>query len=179
MSTHVIADPATAPALPPAAAGWDALSAALTDEAPVIADRDDLIVTIAPDAAHGHPAVFLPHSAATAIVVADIGSGSVGESEDDHPAAGVPIQPHVADGRVTAVDLSGDESSGEFGDALFPYAPAGQVVCPRQLGAQRVDRAVGSAGGIAPHDGRLLSRWGCQRGIRCGPPVAAGAPGAA
>ncbi|WP_244467471.1 VWA domain-containing protein [Nocardia vulneris] len=39
----------------------------LTDQAPPIADRDDLIVTIAPGAAHGHPAVFMPHSAAIEI----------------------------------------------------------------------------------------------------------------
>ncbi|WP_040786052.1 vWA domain-containing protein [Nocardia pneumoniae] len=64
MTAHVIADPATAPAAPPATTGWAALSAALTEEAPPIADRDDLVVTIAPGAAHGHPAVFMPHRAA-------------------------------------------------------------------------------------------------------------------
>ncbi|MGY1876385.1 vWA domain-containing protein [Nocardia gipuzkoensis] len=64
MTAHVIADPATTPAAPPPATGWAALSAALTEEAPPIADRDDLVVTIAPGAAHGHPAVFMPHRAA-------------------------------------------------------------------------------------------------------------------
>ncbi|MGY1946213.1 vWA domain-containing protein [Nocardia asiatica] len=64
MTAHVIADPATTPAAPPATTGWAALSAALTEEAPPIADRDDLVVTIAPGAAHGHPAVFMPHRAA-------------------------------------------------------------------------------------------------------------------
>ncbi|BCK53917.1 MULTISPECIES: VWA domain-containing protein [Nocardia] len=67
MTGHLIADPTTTPTPPPATAGWDALSAALTDEAPPIADRDDLVVTIAPGAAHGHPAVFMPHSAAIEI----------------------------------------------------------------------------------------------------------------
>ncbi|GAB2694669.1 VWA domain-containing protein [Nocardia thraciensis] len=67
MCSHVIADPTATPAVPPAARGWEALSAALTEEAPPIADRDDVIVTIAPGAAHGHPAVFFPHSAAIEI----------------------------------------------------------------------------------------------------------------
>ncbi|MFQ6327061.1 VWA domain-containing protein [Nocardia sp. CWNU-33] len=65
MPGHLIADPTTTPA--PAADGWDALSAALTAEAPPIADREDLVVTIAPGAAHGHPAVFMPHRAAIEI----------------------------------------------------------------------------------------------------------------
>jgi hypothetical protein len=60
MSTHLIADPATpATAVFPAAPGWLAMSAALTGEVPVIADRDDLLVTIAPGAGHGAPACFL------------------------------------------------------------------------------------------------------------------------
>ncbi|QBS41351.1 VWA domain-containing protein [Nocardia sp. CS682] len=64
MTSHVIADPATAPATAPAGKGWAALSAALTAEVEPIAGRDDLIVTIAPGAAHGHPAVFFPGHAA-------------------------------------------------------------------------------------------------------------------
>ncbi|WP_280198148.1 MULTISPECIES: hypothetical protein [Nocardia] len=64
MTGHLIADPTTTPTPPPATDGWDTLSAALTEEAPPIADRDDLVVTIAPGAAHGHPAVFMPHKAA-------------------------------------------------------------------------------------------------------------------
>ncbi|WP_280316436.1 VWA domain-containing protein [Nocardia wallacei] len=67
MTSHVIADPDAAPATPPARAGWETLSADLTAEAPPIADRDDLIVTIAPGAAHGHPAVFFPARAAIEI----------------------------------------------------------------------------------------------------------------
>lgn len=64
MSAHLIADPTTsATTLDPTAAGWCALSAALTDQAPPIADRDDLVVTIAPGAGHGAPACFLPHHA--------------------------------------------------------------------------------------------------------------------
>ncbi|MBV7706492.1 hypothetical protein NOVA_27270 [Nocardia nova] len=39
----------------------------MTAEAAPIADRDDLIVTIAPGAAHGHPAVFFPARAAIEI----------------------------------------------------------------------------------------------------------------
>jgi VWA domain containing CoxE-like protein len=64
MTAHMIADPAaTGSAVFPAAPGWDALSAALTAEVPVIADRDDLLVTIAPGAGHGAPACFLPAKA--------------------------------------------------------------------------------------------------------------------
>ena len=41
-------------------AGWLALSAALTEQVPSIADREDLVVRIAPGAGHGSPACFLP-----------------------------------------------------------------------------------------------------------------------
>ncbi|MEV6602763.1 vWA domain-containing protein [Kutzneria sp. NPDC051319] len=69
MTAHTITDPtATGSAVFPAAPGWDALSAALTAEVPVIADRDDLLVTIAPGAGHGAPACFLP---ATAMIEVD------------------------------------------------------------------------------------------------------------
>ncbi|MFF0532699.1 VWA domain-containing protein [Nocardia amikacinitolerans] len=47
--------------------GWIALSAAMTAEAPPIADRDDLTVTIAPGAGFGSPAVFVPSRAAVEI----------------------------------------------------------------------------------------------------------------
>ncbi|WP_067902644.1 VWA domain-containing protein [Nocardia vaccinii] len=67
MTSHVISDPTATPVTPPARAGWDSLSAALTAEAPPIAARDDLIVAIAPGAAHGHPAVFFPARAAIEI----------------------------------------------------------------------------------------------------------------
>jgi hypothetical protein len=67
MTSHVIADPSATPATQPTRGGWDTLSANLTAEAPPIADREDLIVTIAPRAAHGHPAVFFPDHAAIEI----------------------------------------------------------------------------------------------------------------
>ncbi|MFI6098195.1 hypothetical protein ACIA8G_21755 [Lentzea sp. NPDC051213] len=61
MTAHLIADDtATAAVIFPATAGWTTLSAALTNEVAVIADRDDLVVTIAPGAGHGAPACFLP-----------------------------------------------------------------------------------------------------------------------
>jgi hypothetical protein len=64
MSTHLITDPAaTASAVFPAAPGWLALSAAMTEQAPPIADRKDLVVTIVPGAGHGAPACFLPAQA--------------------------------------------------------------------------------------------------------------------
>lgn len=64
MTAHMIADPAaTASAVFPTAPGWQTLSAAMTAEVAVIADRDDLLVTIAPGAGHGAPACFLPATA--------------------------------------------------------------------------------------------------------------------
>ncbi|ASO21609.1 hypothetical protein FHR81_003253 [Actinoalloteichus hoggarensis] len=62
MTTHLISDPAApGTAVFPAAPGWLTLSAAMTEEVPLIADRDDLLVTIAPGAGHGAPACFLPN----------------------------------------------------------------------------------------------------------------------
>ncbi|OZM76579.1 VWA domain-containing protein [Pseudonocardia sp. MH-G8] len=67
MSTHLITEPTTDPTTDPTTPAvtvtdpaWLALSAAMTDEVPVIADRDDLLVTIAPGAGRGAPACFLP-----------------------------------------------------------------------------------------------------------------------
>src|SRR5262249_45155536 len=63
MTAHLIADPTpplTTPDPATTAPGWLTLSAALTDEVPVIADREDLLVTVAPGAGHGAPACFLP-----------------------------------------------------------------------------------------------------------------------
>jgi hypothetical protein len=63
MTAHLIADdttPVTTPDPATIAPGWLTLSAALTDEVPVIADREDLLVTVAPGAGHGAPACFLP-----------------------------------------------------------------------------------------------------------------------
>ena len=45
---------------PPTGSGWEALSEALTDEAPVLAERDDLTVAIVPGAGQGSPACLLP-----------------------------------------------------------------------------------------------------------------------
>lgn len=61
MTSHLVADPdATGTAIFPARPEWLALSAALADEVSVIADRDDLLVTIAPGAGGGAPACFYP-----------------------------------------------------------------------------------------------------------------------
>ncbi|MEV6603487.1 hypothetical protein [Kutzneria sp. NPDC051319] len=61
MSTHLAADPtATGAAVFPARPEWLTLSAALADEVGVIADREDLLVTIAPGAGGGAPACFYP-----------------------------------------------------------------------------------------------------------------------
>lgn len=64
MSTHFTADPtATGAAVFPARPEWLTLSAAFADEVPVIADRDDLVVSVAPGAGGGAPACFYPHRA--------------------------------------------------------------------------------------------------------------------
>ncbi|GAB3000909.1 MULTISPECIES: VWA domain-containing protein [Amycolatopsis] len=60
MSTHVAAPAATPTAIFPTTPGWLTLSAAFGDEVPAIADRDDLVVTVAPGAGHGAPACFFP-----------------------------------------------------------------------------------------------------------------------
>jgi hypothetical protein len=61
MTAHLVADPdATGAAIFPTRPEWLALSAALADEVPVIADREDLLVTIAPGAGGGAPACFYP-----------------------------------------------------------------------------------------------------------------------
>lgn len=61
MSTHVTTDPtATGAAVFPTRPEWLTLSAAFADEVPLIADRDDLLVTVAPGAGAGAPACFYP-----------------------------------------------------------------------------------------------------------------------
>jgi hypothetical protein len=77
MTAHLIAEPTTAVTTPdPAttAPGWLTLSAALTDEVPVIADREDLLVTVAPGAGHGAPACFLPAHATIELDGTHLGS---------------------------------------------------------------------------------------------------------
>ncbi|PXY18290.1 vWA domain-containing protein [Prauserella flavalba] len=89
MTAHTIADPAaTGSAVFPAAPGWDTLSAALTAEVPVIADRDDLLVTIAPGAGHGAPACFLH---ATAMIEVD--------GTHLHPVDPATARPHLTSDR--------------------------------------------------------------------------------
>jgi hypothetical protein len=61
MSIHLAADPtATGAAVFPARPEWLTLSAALADGVPVIADREDLLVSIAPGAGGGAPGCFYP-----------------------------------------------------------------------------------------------------------------------
>jgi hypothetical protein len=61
MTTHLVADPAaTGAAVFPARPEWLTLSTALVDEVEVIADREDLLVSIAPGAGGGAPACFYP-----------------------------------------------------------------------------------------------------------------------
>jgi hypothetical protein len=77
MTAHLITEPTTPVTIPdPAttAPGWLALSAALTDEVPVIADREDLLVTVAPGAGHGAPACFLPAHATIELDGTHLGS---------------------------------------------------------------------------------------------------------
>lgn len=77
MTAHLIADDTTpvTPADPATTApGWLTLSAALTDEVPVIADREDLLVTVAPGAGQGAPACFLPAHATIELDGTHLGS---------------------------------------------------------------------------------------------------------
>ncbi|MFJ8813802.1 vWA domain-containing protein [Amycolatopsis thermoflava] len=60
MSNHLADPAAVGAAVFPARPEWLTLSAALADEVPVIADRDDLLVTIAPGAGGGAAACFYP-----------------------------------------------------------------------------------------------------------------------
>ncbi len=84
MTIHTAA-PATIPtAMFPAAPGWLTLSAAFGDEVPVIAERDDLVVTVAPGAGHGAPACFFP----------DFATIEVDGSYLDHGVDPATVEPH-------------------------------------------------------------------------------------
>lgn len=61
MTSHVLADDDTTTAETEGA--WLALSAALTDQLPALADREDLTVTCGPGKGHGAPGCFLPNLA--------------------------------------------------------------------------------------------------------------------
>jgi hypothetical protein len=74
MTTHLVADPtATGAVVFPARPEWLTLSAALVDEVEVIADREDLLVTIAPGAGGGAPACFYPARALIEVDGAHLG----------------------------------------------------------------------------------------------------------
>lgn len=75
MTAHVAAPAAAPTAVFPAAPGWLTLSAAFGDEVPAIADRDDLVVTVAPGAGHGAPACFFPDLATIEVDGAHLGKG--------------------------------------------------------------------------------------------------------
>ncbi|MFD6463759.1 hypothetical protein ACFWFG_37875, partial [Streptomyces roseolus] len=72
-ASHMSTAPTAPPAIPPALTDWLDLSRAMTAEAPAIADRDDLIVVIAPGAASGNLAMFLPLRGVIAIEGANLG----------------------------------------------------------------------------------------------------------
>ncbi|WP_225732223.1 MULTISPECIES: VWA domain-containing protein [unclassified Nocardia] len=69
---HVTTAPTTPAPVPPARTGWETLSDAMTAETPAIADRDDLTVVIAPGAADGELAMFMPDLATIAIEGANL-----------------------------------------------------------------------------------------------------------
>ncbi|SDJ01681.1 hypothetical protein SAMN05192558_104104 [Actinokineospora alba] len=74
MTTHLAIDPsATGSVVFPARPEWLTLSAALAEEVPVIADREDLLVTIAPGAGGGAPACFFPARALIELDAAHLG----------------------------------------------------------------------------------------------------------
>lgn len=75
MTIHVAAPDTTPTALFPATPGWLTLSAAFGDEVPAIADRDDLVVTVAPGAGHGAPACFFPDLATIEVDGTHVDSG--------------------------------------------------------------------------------------------------------
>ncbi|WP_410658350.1 hypothetical protein [Amycolatopsis sp. lyj-112] len=75
MTAHIAAPAAAPTAVFPAAPGWLTLSARFGDEVPAIADRDDLVVTVAPGAGHDAPACFFPDLAAIEVDGIHLASG--------------------------------------------------------------------------------------------------------
>ncbi|MEO3861365.1 hypothetical protein [Acrocarpospora sp. B8E8] len=136
MSAHLIADPAApAPAIFPAAPGWLALSAAMTDEAGVIADRDDVMVTIAPGAGHGAPACFLPAHAAIEVDGTHLGTLD--------PATAAPHLASDRDRYATAWGLLTHECAHARHTAWQPPpgAPPGAVAAALLLEEPRIEAA--------------------------------------
>ncbi|WP_308015872.1 hypothetical protein, partial [Saccharopolyspora sp. 6M] len=84
----MVTDPAaTRTSFPaPLSPSWLSLSAALTEEAPIIADRDDLVVDIAPGAGHGAPACFLPPHASIEINGTHLGKINPATADPSDPA---------------------------------------------------------------------------------------------
>ncbi|MFI7122664.1 hypothetical protein [Amycolatopsis sp. NPDC049868] len=75
MTAHIAAPAAAPTAVFPAKPGWLTLSARFGDEVPAIADRDDLVVTVAPGAGHDAPACFFPDLAAIEVDGTHLPSG--------------------------------------------------------------------------------------------------------
>ncbi|WP_067667093.1 VWA domain-containing protein [Nocardia miyunensis] len=70
---HVVTATTAPPVALPARSGWKSLSESMTSETPEIADRDDLTVIIAPGAAGGALAMFVPAIATIAIEGTNLG----------------------------------------------------------------------------------------------------------
>src|SRR5690242_4304687 len=68
----------------PAGGEWWSLSAAMTAQVGMIADREDLVVSIAPGAGRGAPACFLPGSATIEIDGTHLGSVDPASAVPDH-----------------------------------------------------------------------------------------------
>lgn len=83
-SIHVLADDDATAAPAEVDPAWLALSAALTDQLPALADREDLTVSCAPGQGRGAPGCFVP---ALAAIEVD------GERLEVHPATCDPARP--------------------------------------------------------------------------------------
>ncbi|WP_422647331.1 hypothetical protein [Actinoalloteichus caeruleus] len=136
MPSHLITDPtATGTAVFPAAPGWMALSAAMTAEVPVIAERDDLVVTIAPGAGHGAPACYLRAQASIEVDGTHLGAVD--------PAT---ARPHLVSDRTryaTVWGLLTHECAHARHSAWHPPdgAPPGAVMAAQLLEEPRIEAA--------------------------------------